>query len=507
MASELGSLMDSISIVDSQPEDTRPLPLRCPKCQVLFDTNEDLVEHQKILGHFACKECEKSFYDPATLFQHLEESHREKQNLPCVGCKKSFKSAGAWMHHIEFNQCNSIFASQIAARRQERLEFAQELEKRRQPSPEPFPWSHVKTSAPAAGHLAENQAPPKQAQEATYLPSYTPLANRVYYRPDDFPEDFFPQPKEKEFRYNDGDFPSLGSGQKQSLRGRSMQSGPPTASSTNIMTPPTASSTSIMSNAWTKQPLREKPTQSSPATASTTGTESNAWMEPKGLSPQYHNAVPPPGDRTWTEYFNARQFPAAPMGNDRSWSPEPEPRPTGRVTDPYDPNFNAAVFIDPILGTFKCPHGCKKKLETASGLAAHLKSPAHAGTAKKKCPGCNKYFTTTTALVSHMETSQKCRVRKGDDFRVIVSQVTGATLDFDPKNALKYGTERFELDKGFVADLQKTRSGEQTLGNTESKRIQKYVEGKHAGYGDSGLAAFGHDADIDSDAEFDSDAE
>ncbi|KAI5918556.1 hypothetical protein F4810DRAFT_691538, partial [Camillea tinctor] len=82
-----------------------------------------------------------------------------------------------------------------------------------------------------------------------------------------------------------------------------------------------------------------------------------AWGKKKDLFPDALSAVPPPPEL---------------MENIRQPGPASSSlRPTGqRIIDPDHPDFNAAVFMNPILGTFKCPYLlCKYVLPTTRIIA------------------------------------------------------------------------------------------------------------------------------------------
>ncbi|KAI1102386.1 hypothetical protein F4804DRAFT_343253 [Jackrogersella minutella] len=151
----------------------------------------------------------------------------------------------------------------------------------------------------------------------------------------------------------------------------------------------------------------------------------NAWGQKKKLFPEKENdgAIPPP-----------------PSLLEEMSGPSLSSQPTeGRILDPNHPEFNVAVFYNPILETYKCPHkSCKSKFKRPRGLIDHLRSSAHSGNAFD-CLGCNSTFTSVAAWVQHVETVSlsKCRVRASPEiYGYALNKITDGALDVDTLNGL-----------------------------------------------------------------------
>ncbi|KAI1635302.1 hypothetical protein F4809DRAFT_642650 [Biscogniauxia mediterranea] len=169
------------------------------------------------------------------------------------------------------------------------------------------------------------------------------------------------------------------------------------------------------------------------------------WGNKKDLFPNSHAAVPPPPEL---------------VENLRKPGPGASSlRPNGkRIIDPDHPDFNAAVFKNPILGTFKCPHLlCTVKPKTAKGLILHLRSPAHSEV-DISCPYCKNLFKTLTAWVAHTESTSSCAIRDTPDYRPALAQVTGGILDIDPTKTLKNYTPVFKVDETFIKEMSYKRA-------------------------------------------------
>ncbi|XXH00533.1 hypothetical protein Hte_006881 [Hypoxylon texense] len=142
----------------------------------------------------------------------------------------------------------------------------------------------------------------------------------------------------------------------------------------------------------------------------------NAWSQ-KNLFPekQEQKAVPPPSPLI--ENLTGRVPSSRPSG--------------GLVLDPNSPGFNVAVFYNPILEVYTCPHKtCNTKCKADWALVAHLKSPKHTGI-QFRCPSCNAPFTSTSSWIQHAETvaMSKCKIRASKQFPRIMREVSNGRLD------------------------------------------------------------------------------
>ncbi|KAL7625361.1 hypothetical protein AAE478_004577 [Parahypoxylon ruwenzoriense] len=171
----------------------------------------------------------------------------------------------------------------------------------------------------------------------------------------------------------------------------------------------------------------------------------NAWAQNKKLFPNAPKAVAPP-----PELLESFQGTTVSASGTRE-----------RIIDPYDPNFNVAVFMNPILETYGCPHKrCNSKFPTGRGLISHLKSPAHTGT-KFNCPGCRALFTSQAAWIQHAESisDDKCGIRRSKWYGYVLQQMTHGALDVDTLNKLADGTLKLKFDEQWAKSKQTVKSG------------------------------------------------
>ncbi|KAK4226217.1 hypothetical protein QBC38DRAFT_480966 [Podospora fimiseda] len=105
------------------------------KCGIQTESNEALLRHweeeyNKRNRHFHCGKCMLLFNTPGAMNAHDRKIHPVKQQICCPGCNEAFKLPGALVNHIEKNQCRRIGGQQMAERREEKLAFARELQRR-----------------------------------------------------------------------------------------------------------------------------------------------------------------------------------------------------------------------------------------------------------------------------------------------------------------------------------------------------------------------------------------
>ncbi|KAI5867238.1 hypothetical protein GGS23DRAFT_612348 [Durotheca rogersii] len=149
---------------------------------------------------------------------------------------------------------------------------------------------------------------------------------------------------------------------------------------------------------------------------------------------------------------------------------------TGRIIDPNHPSFNAALFVDPILDTYKCPHNsCKSKFKTSTGLISHLKSPAHYDI-KFNCPGCRAPFVSQSAWIRHAETigEARCRIRKLHSYGLMIQQITNGALVIDPASQLLNGVAKLKFDEEWAKS--KRPSKLHTVPGTDGRKSAYYTD-------------------------------
>lgn len=107
---------------------------------------------------------------------------------------------------------------------------------------------------------------------------------------------------------------------------------------------------------------------------------------------------------------------ANPLINARWWDPESE-------------DYNQEVFFHSVFERYKCPFPECEDMPTFDhphDIADHLLE-AHAKI-KFRCPGCLKLFQRASGMVSHMESTQKCPIRKSKHFKSTLDEITGGFI-------------------------------------------------------------------------------
>ncbi|KAI1092328.1 hypothetical protein F5B19DRAFT_492570 [Rostrohypoxylon terebratum] len=176
----------------------------------------------------------------------------------------------------------------------------------------------------------------------------------------------------------------------------------------------------------------------------------NAWAQKKNLFPE-----------------NDKKLVATPAPQPYVLKKPEEPassgRPTGeRILDPHHKDFNVAVFWNPILETYTCPHRtCKSKFNRSNGLISHLKSSVHSGI-RFNCPGCRVAYTSIFAWVQHVETVSlsKCRLRNSREiYGYALKEITHGALDIDTLCELPNSTAKVKVVEEWAKGKEPPKKG------------------------------------------------
>ncbi|KAI0891569.1 hypothetical protein F4806DRAFT_500931 [Annulohypoxylon nitens] len=176
----------------------------------------------------------------------------------------------------------------------------------------------------------------------------------------------------------------------------------------------------------------------------------NAWAQKKNLFPEKDKkpaATPAP----------------QPYVFKKPEEPSSSGQPTGeRILDPCHKDFNVAVFWNPILETYTCPHRrCKSKFNRSNGLISHLKSSAHSGI-QFNCPGCRAPYTSVFSWVQHVETVSlsKCRLRNSPEiYGYALKEITYGALDVDTLSELPNSTAKVKVAEEWAKGKEPPKKG------------------------------------------------
>ncbi|KAI1821553.1 hypothetical protein F4861DRAFT_551685 [Xylaria intraflava] len=185
----------SVSTEDSDAAEARR-SLTCPKCKETFTNIHDLNTHQEFKKHFVCRHCSGCFWSESQLYTHKRDKHPSPQSLDCFGCRSRFTHPGEFWQHLESGKCPVILPSDIAKLRKQKLDFAEQLEKRRVTTGNflsgfDAPEDLIKTDSLAP--VSKETAPDQVVVPDNYMGPVVPLlstgnAYRMYYRNEDFPD-------------------------------------------------------------------------------------------------------------------------------------------------------------------------------------------------------------------------------------------------------------------------------------------------------------------------------
>ena len=100
-----------------------------------------------------------------------------------------------------------------------------------------------------------------------------------------------------------------------------------------------------------------------------------------------------------------------------------------RWWDPESEDYNPEIFFHSVYEDYHCPFKeCEEMVPFAHShdIDGHLLE-AHAKT-QFRCPGCLKLFKRASGMVSHMESTSKCPIRKSKDFKSVLDEITGGFI-------------------------------------------------------------------------------
>ncbi|KAE8355233.1 hypothetical protein BDV28DRAFT_163344 [Aspergillus coremiiformis] len=112
-----------------------------------------------------------------------------------------------------------------------------------------------------------------------------------------------------------------------------------------------------------------------------------------------------------------------------------------RTWDPTD-------FFNSFIGEYICP--CKQVFATLKEFETHVLMNSRV-MEDKQCPGCFRFFKSTTALVAHFESpSARCHISDSSRYGQIVDELTGGLIQTAGYN--EDGTIKYEAGKLAITD-------------------------------------------------------
>ena len=102
-----------------------------------------------------------------------------------------------------------------------------------------------------------------------------------------------------------------------------------------------------------------------------------------------------------------------------------------RFWTPGSPDFDVDNFYAGNEEEYRCPLPvCGAHYDTASDLEAHLREYDHTRQLLQ-CRGCQDRFPTSAALMSHIETTERCGIRRSEHLHAAVNELSGGLLSVE----------------------------------------------------------------------------
>ncbi|EAW14507.1 putative C2H2 finger domain protein [Aspergillus clavatus NRRL 1] len=118
----------------------------------------------------------------------------------------------------------------------------------------------------------------------------------------------------------------------------------------------------------------------------------------------------------------------------------------GQTLRTLQSNWDATNFFNSYSGEYVCP--CGARFNTMKEFEEHMIMKSQGGRGMQ-CPGCQKFFKTTAALVAHCESaSTRCYINDNHQFGQIIDEMTGGLIQaagYNPDGTVKYEAGKLDL--------------------------------------------------------------
>ncbi|RMY89353.1 hypothetical protein D0862_10231 [Hortaea werneckii] len=405
----------------------------CNKCDVDCDSYDDLTQHKVSMmaefwadkdrkagdspAHITCEFCGMDFKSFGGRKKHREQFHPADQSIYCPakddGCHLLFTRAAHMIAHLEEGECAVIDAYEFRASIVHKHIIKQIME-----NPEEFAHNLQANKAFAdrrrgLGVIVDSTESHKQGERKHgNILDEESEEQKSGYKPLQ-PETELMQAPSPSSRAKQETWPRLPrsalSQMNDSMKSMSISS--QAASSSGVET---CTSFASPTSSATVDGREVKETRANPK-----GTPV-AWLTGKTSQALFKEAKPTPPSR---EVAKKHEDELASPQNNLMYS---------HFYDPESPEYDPDFFLSPYTERYECPFpGCGfeggSSFDTPSELQDHL-SWAHLRT-NFSCTTCLKRFVSATALVAHIESTQRCRVKDSSNYHVLLDSISGGFLE------------------------------------------------------------------------------
>ncbi|KAI7707457.1 hypothetical protein KC353_g11625 [Hortaea werneckii] len=404
----------------------------CKRCDVDCDSYDDLTQHKVSMmadfwadkdrkpgdspAHITCEFCGMDFKSFGGRRKHREQFHVADQSIYCPakddGCHLLFTRAAHMIAHLEHGECAVIGAYEFRASIVHKHVVKQIME-----NPEEF-----------AHNLQVNKAFADRRRGLSAIMGRT---------------ESHEQGERQHGNILDEEYEEQKGGHK------------PLQPETELMTPPYPSSRAKQET-WPRLPrsalsqlddsmeslsigshaaksgAKTYTSLASPTSSATVdgralkGTEANlkgapaAWSTGKTSQALFKDSKPTPPTK---ELAKKHEEELASSKNNLMYS---------HFYDPESPEYDPDFFLSPYTERYECPFpGCGfeggSSFDVPSELQEHL-SWAHLRT-NFSCTTCLKRFGSATALVAHIESTQRCRIKDSSNYHMLLDFISGGFLE------------------------------------------------------------------------------
>ncbi|EFR04786.1 hypothetical protein MGYG_07793 [Nannizzia gypsea CBS 118893] len=378
----------------------------CERCDEDFKFEEDLLLHKmKSSRHIICPICFDDFRSEGGRDMHIQQFHREEQNIECIGCKAKFLRAAPLMAHVEQGQCEKISLDKYRMRRVEKKAVKDKMNEHLTVQHSFLLSSAASSVDGGVGVTIESvleESPDKTAEIEAKKASITEKMSAMELGGDRF-DSFAPVPESVR---SIKQWPTLREGDGEDEE--SDHGGPSSRSNfkdDDLMAFSEASYARSRGG-------HERPTIETviprPGPLSASASDSGSGWDTSRVIPA----------RTLTEHEASRKITLS--------------------------ESELSKFFSDVHGTYICP--CDTSFKTKGALQQHIASGVHAA-GVARCPVCLRMFKSSAALVAHCESATKrCRINQTRNFGQVIDEISGGIIGAAGRN--DDGTVRFEAAPG-----------------------------------------------------------
>ncbi|EGD97554.1 hypothetical protein TESG_04961 [Trichophyton tonsurans CBS 112818] len=378
----------------------------CERCNEDFKFEEDLLLHKmKSSRHIICPICFDDFRSEGGRDVHIQQFHREEQNIECIGCKTKFLRAAPLMAHVEQGRCERISLDKYRMRRVEKKAVKEKMNEHLAMH-HSFLLSSAASSVDGGVVVAIDsvleEGSDKPAEIEAKNASITEKMGAMGLGAGRFGGSVAAPESVRSIKQ----WPALRQGDDEDEG--SDRGGPSSRSNFKADDLMAFSETSVARSRKDQDRPSIETVIPRPEPLSVSGSDSGSGWDTSRVIPAH----------TSSELEASKQIALS--------------------------EVELSKFFSDVHGTYICP--CDTSFKTKEALEQHISSGVHAA-GVARCPVCLRMFKSSAALVAHCESATKrCKISQTRNFGQVIDEISGGIIGAAGRN--DDGTVRFEAAPG-----------------------------------------------------------